>query len=72
MTEEHARNLYRAFQTQGRKAECDTCHCVRTCIAHVADFTYECYNCCIQRLVREEEKQCECKRIPLNMEDFCK
>lgn len=57
MTEEHAKNLYKAFQTQGFKGTCNTCHCVRTCIAHVADLTNECYNCCMKRLAREEEEQ---------------
>ena len=57
MTEDHAKNLYRAFQTQGHKGMCNTCHCVRTCIAHVADLTNECFNCCIKRLNREEEEK---------------
>lgn len=57
MTEEHAKNLYRAFQTQGHNDTCNTCHCVRTCIAHVADLTNECYDCCVKRIVREEEEK---------------
>ena len=76
MTEEHAKNLYRAFQTQGYKAECSTCHCVRTCIAHVADMTTECYDCCIRRLVKEDDakearKEHEAK-CNLFMKDFAK
>jgi len=73
MTEEHARNLYRAFQTQGHTGVCNTCHCVRTCIAHVADFTNECFDCCIKRLVREEEEQeKQNRRISLDLESFLK
>ena len=71
MTEEHVKNLYRAFQTQGRKGVCNTCHCVRTCIAHVADLTNECFNCCIKRLMREEqERERQNKQIPLNLKEF--
>ena len=71
MTEEHAKNLYRAFQTQGHTGVCNTCHNVRMCIAHVSDSTKECFNCCIKRLMHEEEeKQRENKRIPLNLNGF--
>lgn len=76
MTEEHAKNLYKAFQTQGHKGTCNTCHCVRTCIAHVADLTNECYNCCIKRLAREEEekerKEEYTRKCELFMKDFTK
>jgi len=64
MTKDHAENLYRAFQAQGYKATCSTCHCVRTCIAHIADMTTECYNCCVKRLAREDEaKEKEDERV---------
>ena len=67
MTEEHAKNLYKAFQTQGHKG---------TCIAHVADLTNECYNCCIKRLAREEEekerKEEYTRKCELFMKDFTK
>lgn len=76
MTEEHAKNIYRAFQTQGHKGTCNTCHCVRTCIAHVADLTNECFNCCIKRLAREEEeqerKEEHTRKCEMFMKDFAK
>ena len=73
MTEEHAKNIYHAFRTQGHMDVCNTCHCVRTCIAHIADLTNECFNCCIKRLTREEEeKKKEARHVPLDLEDFCK
>ena len=72
MTEEHAKNLYHAFRTQGHTGVCNTCFNVRTCIARVADLTNECFDCYIKRRIREEEQEKQCKRIPLDMEDFCK
>ncbi|MBR6457089.1 MAG: hypothetical protein IKS71_00695 [Bacteroidales bacterium] len=73
---EHARNLYRAFQAQGHKGTCNTCHCVRTCIAHVADLSNECFNCCVKRLVKEEDAQKAQKehedKCNIFMKDFAK
>lgn len=76
MTEEHAKNLYRTYQTQGYRATCSTCHCVRTCIAHVVDLTTECFNCCIKRITREAEaKEKEEERVrkcEMFLKDFSK
>lgn len=76
MNKDHAENLYRTFQTQGHKGVCNTCHCVRTCIAHVADLTNECFNCCIKRLTREEEekeqKEEHTRKCEMFMKDFAK
>lgn len=77
MTEQHAKNLYRVFRTQGFQGVCNTCFRVRTCIAHIADLTNECFDCYIKRLAREEQAALEArerqrKRIPLDMGDFCR
>lgn len=72
MTEDHAKNLYRDFQTQGHKGVCNTCHCVRTCIAHFSDLTNECFNCCIQRLAREDEAKAKEEERVRKCEQFLK
>lgn len=50
-------NVYRAFQEQGVRGFCDTCHEWKPmCIGHVEDCTNECVDCCIKRLQNEEQR----------------
>lgn len=71
MTEQHAKNLYRAFQTQGFRGTCDICGNSAMVFADIATMKYRCFECCVKRLVREEEeRERERKKIPLDLKGF--
>lgn len=77
-------NVYRAFQEQGVRGFCDTCHQWKSmCVGHLEDGSTECVDCCIKRLQNEAQRMLagldkpepKPKPEPLknfDLEDFCR
>lgn len=57
MTEQRAKDLYSTFIKFADMGRCNSCGFRRRVIHHVMDMSAECFNCMLERVIKEESER---------------
>lgn len=57
MTEQRVNDMYTAFQMASVMGRCTTCGSTCKVIHHIVDMSSECFNCMLDRVIKEESER---------------